>query len=915
MTASVHRRTPTVTVADGRGLILRQIAYLRTFVGEPTITLITRQMHDAAGHQIAQYDPRLPVPAESSVYGLNGQPLKVDSVDAGWRLSLPGLSGQALQRWDGRGVHWHIRYDDLLHVVSINNSADAASETFSYADASADAGHNLRGRFLELHDPSGGLRLHGYDLLGKPSRETRTFTDAKAFVSGRTFSPLGAVLEQIDAGGHRQQSRYDLAGHLKHLQVRLAGHNESQAVLLEARINAAGQVIEQQAGNGVSSHWRYDPANGRLHRQWAQKGTQTPLQDFEYQYDPVGNITGILDHVFMRSHFANQRVEGHRQFDYDSLYRLHSASGYDDAPPADVPGRPLPTNPDDRRNYLQTFTYDHGGNLLQLQHVRDGASHTRQMSIDTISNRGVRWTSGDLPPDFGKLFDCHGNFNALQAGQPLLWDARDQLARITLIIRDNGLDDAEYYHYSQGVRVHKRHESHSANARHFHDVRYLPNLEIRTRDNGEELHVIRLDVGIGHVTCLHWVSGKPPGIAADQLRYTLDDHLGSCSMELDRLARLISHEGYYAFGATAWMTASSAIEVDYKILRYSGKEMDVSGLYYYGARYYAPWLQRWISADQARDIDGLNLYGFVGNNPMSYFDDGGFSRSPSELKRQITWNARVLSAVDKQMQTLQGQLVDLQYPRQWRATMAKNVLYQVGSAATGWFSSFNAAGGASEAIPEISADLIGLTLGNNVADKSVGIYDSLVAALSLNTPIVPRTSTFNRAAISAEVRPSSALPSAEKYDVRTREGLQQLAMDGISKVVGAYVPGVAETMALGSTAQEANEAEEGLSPMKLGKIQSTLDDLGVFVSQLTSSTNAAFAELGVEEFYDQQHGMRDYLIDLALNRVGTTKAKTVRQSDVTQLAGQARNNINISREFLSIYRDKVPAIRSRYRAS
>ncbi|WP_242487363.1 RHS repeat-associated core domain-containing protein [Pseudomonas sp. TH15] len=208
------------------------------------------------------------------------------------------------------------------------------------------------------------------------------------------------------------------------------------------------------------------------------------------------------------------------------------------------------------------------------------------------------------------------------------------------------------------------------------------------------------------------------------------------------------------------MAARSAIEVSYKFVRYSGKEMDVSGLYYYGARYYAPWLQRWITADPAGDVDGPNLYGFVGNNPINYFDNGGFSRSPSELKRQITWNAQNLSAVTQHMQRLQGQLIDLQYPRQWRATMAKNVLHQIGSTATGWFTSFNAATFGSEALLNVSGDLIGLTLGNRVADKSVGRYDSLVGPLSLNSPIVPRTSSFKRAAISAELQPASRLPRA-----------------------------------------------------------------------------------------------------------------------------------------------------------
>jgi insecticidal toxin complex protein TccC len=127
------------------------------------------------------------------------------------------------------------------------------------------------------------------------------------------------------------------------------------------------------------------------------------------------------------------------------------------------------------------------------------------------------------------------------------------------------------------ARVYKRHDTYSGSTRHFHEVRYLPGLEIRSKDNTEQLHVISLATGGGHVVCLHWLSGKPPGVADNQLRYTLNDHLGSCVMELDQQARLISHEGYYPFGATAWMSANSAVEIDYKTLRYSGKEMDVSG--------------------------------------------------------------------------------------------------------------------------------------------------------------------------------------------------------------------------------------------------------------------------------------------------------------------------------------------------
>ncbi|MHC8331665.1 RHS repeat-associated core domain-containing protein [Pseudomonas sp. LB3P25] len=635
MTTTVHWRTPNLTVIDSRGLPVRQIAYLRKVVSGPLDTLITRQRHDAAGRLLEHSDPRLfgLAPNLTTVYRLSGEPLKIDSVDAGWRLSLPGLAGEELQRWDQRGSHWRTTYDPQLRPIAIEENGQPNVETFTYADVSADPAHNLRGQLTEQLDRSGTLSFHSYSLLGQPLRETRTLEE-KPYRSSRIYSPLGAVLSQTDAGDHQQQSRYDIAGQLKQVELRIKGSLNWQSVLQDAQYNAAGQIIEQSAGNDVLSTWTYDPADGRLSTQRAQKTAEPALQNFEYFYDRVGNITRLEDHTFQPLYFANQFVDGHRDFTYDSLYRLTRATGYDDAPPSDIPGRPQPGDPKNRLNYTQHYEYDPGGNLIELRHVRAGASHTREMCIDPTSNRGVRRTPDD-EPDFNTLFDRHGNLQNLQPGKALQWNSLDQLESVTLVQRANAPDDQEFYRYSQGVRVYKRHETRTLSLTHFQEVIYLPGLEIRTRDNGEELHVITLPGGHGSVRCLHWASGKPAKIAADQLRYSLDDHLGSCAIELDQDAHVISQEGYYPFGATAWFARGSQLDVDYKTVRYSGKEMDDSGLYYYGARYYAPWLQRWVSADPAGDVDGLNLYVMVGNNPLTYFDHEGGIRLPFAILEQI----------------------------------------------------------------------------------------------------------------------------------------------------------------------------------------------------------------------------------------------------------------------------------------
>jgi len=105
-------------------------------------------------------------------------------------------------------------------------------------------------------------------------------------------------------------------------------------------------------------------------------------------------------------------------------------------------------------------------------------------------------------------------------------------------------------------------------------------------------------------------------------------------VEVDKNANLISYEEYFPYGGTSLIAGNNKKEVKLKEYRYSGKEKDnATGLYYYGARYYAPWMGRWLSADPAGTVDGLNLYGFVGGNPMTMVDPNG--KSPYSIHSKL----------------------------------------------------------------------------------------------------------------------------------------------------------------------------------------------------------------------------------------------------------------------------------------
>lgn len=913
MSTSAHWNTAAIASNDARGLAARHIAYLRKGTGDTLEPLITRQRHDVIGNLAEQRDPRLAdalKPNLAKVHGLSGQLLKVASVDAGWRISLPGLAGEILQRWDAHGRHWRTVYDDQLRAIAIDENDQPNVETFRYADATADKAFNLCGQLIRQVDPSGALESRSFSLHGQALHDSRTITGAGTFPGSRTYSPRGALLTRTDAGDHQQRMVYDRAGQLQEVQLRLTPAEDWRPVLEDARYNAAGQIIEQHARSKVLSTWAYDDADGRLTTLKAGVPGQDLLQHFQYWYDRVGNVLRIDDLTFKPVYFDNQLIDGHREFTYDALYQLTRATGHDAAPSTGLPGRPSPTDPTNHLNYTQHYEYDDGGNLIKLVHERAVGNYTHEMFIDPTSNRGVRWKPGDPEPMFDTLFDRHGNLLASAPGRPLDWNSRDQLARATLVERDDGRHDDEVFRYSQGERVFKRHEWHTPTLTHFHQVLYLPGLEIRTRDNGEELHVITLPGGRGSVRCLHWVSNKPDGIEQNQLRYSLDDELGSCLMELDQNARLISHEGYYPFGGTAWLTAASLLEVGYKTIRYSGKEQDECGLCYYGARYYAPWLQRWVSPDPKWNVDGLNLYVFVGNNPANYFDDNGEQKTSSQLKAEIISGFKFLSSVHHEMNTLNQQLDDLSRPAAFRWNILKNVVYQAGSIATGWYSSFHAAGAAagafpafSNANPHLSGALSGMLLGNRVADKSTGLYAQVMSPLKLNTSIVPDPSAFSadtlkeRAGLSTSESPGNSGLRAYSGDE-----LMGGAIDLVSKTVGAYIPGVGESFALAKVAEDATRAEEGLFSFELNEIESTLDQLGQAVDEATALINANYAALGINAFYDDAHHGMDYLVDLVLRRVGTPKANTVNKKTAQPFRERALNSIANTKAGLNRYR-------------
>lgn len=672
--SSLHHHTPTLTVRDPRGLAVRSVSYHRRAVLEQPQARIHRQVYDARGYLQQQWDPRLfarqvsnpqVLPNSTHCYSLTGQLLKTDNVDSGTRCNLLGAAGQVLVCWDGQGACQRHEYDGQLRpVAAFEQAADEVAERcverLTYGLGSPEqVARNACGRLVRHDDPAGTVFHERYEVgghLATQRRRLRVDTDTahwpesvaerdaqlhvQAFTTAWQYDALGRVLEQTDAGGNRQLSRYGEDGALIHSALVFA--SGARKTLLDQRtFNAQGQVLRERAGNGVISTAQYGLTDGRLQRLTTYREGQrdATLQDLAYRYDRVGNLIQVSDGAQPTRWSSNARVEAVSTYAYDSLSQLIKATGREQARNRGGAGLPAivmfgSTQDDLWRQYTREYEYDAGGNLSLMRHLpSSGSGFTQRMQVGTGSNHSLL-DSEPTVPGLGQGFDRNGNVQVLTPGQALSWNLRNQLVGVTQVQRESGEHDDEQYVYDgAGQRVIKRRLQRNGTRVHTHEVIYLPGLQLhRNHTSGEWRSVLVAGAGRATVRALQWERNRPAAQMDEALRFSFGDHLGSSTLELDEQAALLTQESYYPFGATAWWAAANAVEASYKTVRYSGRERDATGLYYYGQRYYAPWLLRWISADPAGAVDGLNLYAMVGNNPMNLVDiDGTQAQAAMQL--------------------------------------------------------------------------------------------------------------------------------------------------------------------------------------------------------------------------------------------------------------------------------------------
>ena len=98
---------------------------------------------------------------------------------------------------------------------------------------------------------------------------------------------------------------------------------------------------------------------------------------------------------------------------------------------------------------------------------------------------------------------------------------------------------------------------------------------------------------------------------------------------------------YSAFGEV-WASDPNFIANPYM---FTGRRFDYeTGLYYYRARYYNPYIGRFLQTDPVGYGDGINWYAYCGNNPLNFVDPSGLYSVEVKIPLEVIWHQSSVGA-------------------------------------------------------------------------------------------------------------------------------------------------------------------------------------------------------------------------------------------------------------------------------
>ncbi|MBS0624876.1 MAG: hypothetical protein JSS32_02360 [Verrucomicrobia bacterium] len=420
------------------------------------------------------------------------------------------------------------------------------------------------------------------------------------------------VLRKIetDPMGLQTIDTYDALGQIASTEKRTDQTLNLERFYRDASSNLTTQISDIYASNqlsrSVTTQWEYDSMNRKILL------TEAFTKKTRYTYTLKGQLFQTIkpDGVILERTYDNLgHLKTLASSDLTCLYSYtHNRVGQ------------LLELKDLFTQKSTSRTYDTHGRLIRetlangltVSNAYDDANRRTRLTLPDQSSIEYRYGPAHLLEVI--RYDSNGN-PILKNNSDFKYDALDRLVEVTS-------DDTHVHFTYDGLhrRLSKTTSTGSTNSNQLY--LYDGQNEIGSFGATQELRILG--------TTPHAEIGATVAIELGQKLYVpLHDLSGNITFLYTPDGTFTESYRFTAFGEEL---VSSSINP----WRFSSKRKDPeTSLVYYGRRYYDPSLGRWLTPDPAGFTDGMNLYAFVHNDPLTHFDEYGLLDYG-----QYTWSAQ-----------------------------------------------------------------------------------------------------------------------------------------------------------------------------------------------------------------------------------------------------------------------------------
>jgi RHS repeat-associated protein len=528
-------------------------------------------------------------------------------------------AGQPITVTNPLGKSLQFGYDagDLVSVTSPLNQA-----VNRFVDSA--------GRLLSITNPLGQTTRLEYDLLNRPTRTTDaqqgqtayaydangnllSVTDARSNAISYSYNNMDRVQTRTDPLQRNTTYLYDNNGNLSQVtdrksQVTSYSYDALNRLTLVTYADSSTTSYTYDGGNRLTQ--LVDSISGTITYTYDNldrlTSEATPQGTVNYTYDAAGrrstmSVSGqsTTSYSYDNANRLTQIAQGTATVTlaYDLASRLSSQT---------LPNGVITEYVYDDASRLTGLTYKKAANILgNLAYQYDGAGR-RTLVGGSLSTTGLpqaltsaTYNSGNHQTGFGGhtlTYDNNGNLTS-DGIDTYTWNARDQLVSIS----GSGLA-ASFQYDGLGRRTTKT--INGSTTSFLYDGVSL----IQEQSGGSPV-ANRLSAGLDQFFSRSDSSGSASPLV---------DDLGSVIALTDSSGVIQTQYSFEPFGKTTVTGTPNS-----NPSKYTGREDDGTGLYYYRARYYSPGLQRFISEDPVGLAGGMNLYAYVLNSPLGSADPFG----------------------------------------------------------------------------------------------------------------------------------------------------------------------------------------------------------------------------------------------------------------------------------------------------